>query len=83
MVVTVESILTRSIRLRRQHRFDAALELIERYIAFVDPAYHPTIWLEAFYAAQAKGEKQLASAYARKVAHHFPHIPGVHHYLQS
>jgi hypothetical protein len=81
MEVKGDIIIKQSAVLRGQYKFDEAIKLIENNIDSIDPDIHLNAWLEAFYAAKEKGDKDLTKKYAQAVANEDPDVPSIQDYL--
>jgi len=76
-----DEIVKQSAAFRGQNKFDEAIKLIENNIDSIEPDIRINAWLEAFYAAKEKGDKELTKKYARAVANEDPEIPSIQGYL--
>jgi hypothetical protein len=76
-----ENIILQSAALRRQGKFDEAIALIESNIDAIDDDIKLNAWLEAFHAAEGKGDQAQAKKYATFVAAEDPDVPSIQSYL--
>jgi tetratricopeptide (TPR) repeat protein len=76
-----ENIVRQSAALRGESKYDEAIELIESNIEEIDDDIELIAWLEAFKAADEKGDKEQAKKYANIVAKEDPNVPSIQAYL--
>lgn len=76
-----ENIIKQSASLRGQGKFDEAIELIETNIDSIDDDIKLNAYLEAFYAAEEKGDSTQTKKYASLVANEDPDVPSIQDYL--
>lgn len=76
-----ENIIKQSAALRGQGKFDEAIEIIEENIAVIDDDIMINALLEAFRAAEEKGDLELTRKYALLIAQVDPDVPSVQIYL--
>ncbi|MCX6177926.1 MAG: hypothetical protein NT163_00880 [Chlorobiales bacterium] len=81
MYIQGEEIIQKSVSLRDQREFDDAVKLIEENIDLIDPSIRMNAWLEAFRAAEEKGDFHLAKKIALIVAQENPNEPEIENYL--
>ena len=76
-----ENFIKQSVAFRGQRKFDEAIALIEANIAAIDDDIKLNAWLEAFRAAEEKGDQAQAKKYALLVASEDPDVPSIQSYI--
>ena len=81
MKIQGDEIIKQSATFRGLKQFDKAIKLIEDNIDSINKDIRVNAWLEAFYAAKEKDDKELIKKYARLVSNEDPEVPSIQDYL--